>query len=102
LSPAKFFFLRLAEGRAFPRVVAHAPGGVPASWREACDYVYTYGAGRLPDENCVKMIRDRPAGFSEAEWVRRIKIGNQQSECIRNARTEQGKDACRMQYPTNW
>ena len=82
--------------------MARAPGGLPASWREACDYVYTFGAGRLDDEHCVKMIRDRPVGMSEAERVWRIKISNQQSECIRTARTEQGKDACRMQYPTNW
>src|SRR5258707_4643559 len=81
--------------------LAQAPGGIPASWREACNYVYTYGAGPLDDAQCARMVRDRPAGWSEAVWVSRIKISSQQSECIRTATTPQGKDACRMQYPVN-
>lgn len=82
--------------------VATTSSGIPASWREACNYVYTYGAGPLDDAQCARMVRDRPAGWSEAVWVSRIKISNQQAECIRTATTPQGKDACRMQYPVNW
>ena len=76
--------------------------GIPASWREACNYVYTFGAGPLDDAQCARMIRDRPAGWSEAVWVYRLKISNQQAECIRTATTAQGKDACRMRYPVDW
>jgi hypothetical protein len=78
------------------------PSGIPASWRDACNYVDTFGAGPLDDAHCARMIRERPSQFSEAEFLRRIKISGLQDSCIQSARTEQGRDACRMQYPTNW
>jgi hypothetical protein len=93
---------RSSSAPVAPTAVSTASSGMPAGWREACDYVYTYGAGRLSDDQCAKLVQDRPAGWPEAEWVRRIKVSNQQAECIREARTAQGKDACRMQYPMNW
>lgn len=84
---------------AAPTVVSTTSSGIPASWRDACNYSYAdLVSGPVSDERCAKIVQDRPTGWPEADWVRRIKVSGQEARCEAGARTLQGKDACRMQY----
>ena len=80
-------------------VASTTTSGIPASWRDACDYSYAdLVSGPVSDERCAQIVRDRPTGWPEADWVRRIKVSGQEARCEAGAQTAQGKDACRMQY----